>query len=62
MIDGDFRHVPVMAPRVDGGGEFIGVVSMRDVVRALVSEHKNENAYLKNQLDKLANAVGGMRH
>ena len=61
MIDGDFRHVPVMTPHMDGGGEFIGVVSMRDVVRALVSEHKHENNYLKSQLDKLANAVGGMQ-
>ena len=41
-------------------GEFIGVVSMRDVVRELVQQKKAENAYLQDQIDKLANAVGGV--
>ena len=37
MIEGDFRHVPVLLPAAGeqrgGDGEFIGVISMRDVSR-----------------------------
>ena len=75
MIENDFRHLPVVQPNniatpptetsaststASNDGEFIGLVSMRDVVRELVQQKKAENAYLQDQIDKLANAVGGV--
>ena len=72
MIQNDFRHLPVVQPNVaasptdtsstsaSNNGEFIGLVSMRDVVRELVQQKKAENAYLQDQIDKLANAVGSV--
>ena len=63
MIEGDFRHVPVLLPTAgeNHATEFVGVISMRDVIRELVKEKKSTIEHYRDQINKLANAVGGQR-
>ena len=45
MVDGGFRHLPVM-----DGGKLAGMISIGDVVRALIGEHESTISGLENYI------------
>ena len=52
MVEHGFRHLPVTH-----GGEVVGVLSMRDLVREAAKDHQEHVNHLNTQISKLANIV-----